>query len=106
MRKATLELMEIIDFKSIENEIITFEEGENWIELPNRGGKTTRYEAFCWVMFGKNTEGNSRFNITPNNKENPQPKVALTFNVDGEKVVLAKEIGKWYYNNLEVKKND
>lgn len=105
MRKVTLELMEIIDFKSIENETITFESGENWINLPNGSGKTTRYEAFCWVIFGKNTEGNSRFNIAPNNKENPQTKVTLTFNVDGEKVVLAKEIGKWYYNSLEVKKN-
>ena len=104
MKKTTLEKIHIHHFAGIEDEIIEFNPAENWRNLPNGQGKTTVADAFCWVILGKDSLGNTRFNFEPTNIENPQPKVTVWLDVDGEKIILAKEVGKWNYNGLEVKK--
>lgn len=103
--KTTVKSIELRDFKGIENELIEFLPGENLIEKPNKTGKTTIYDAFCWVVFSKNSSQNSRFQIEPYGKENPQTKVTIKLDVDGTEIILSKGIGKWGYNGLEVKKN-
>src|SRR5437899_5353758 len=102
--KATLKSIEIIDFRKINQAKIDFTDGENWIEKPNKYGKTATYDVFCWVVFGKNANGDTRFTIESNNVENPKTKVTVTLDVDGQEIILCKEIGKWSYNGHEVKK--
>jgi recombinational DNA repair ATPase RecF len=103
--KAILKSIELQDFKGIEHKKLELDSITNMIELPNGFGKTTIYDAYCWVIFSKNSTQSSRFQIEPYNKEKPKTKVTLVLDVDGSEVVLAKEIGKCYYNCLEVKKN-
>jgi hypothetical protein len=103
--KTTIKSIELTDFRGIRHEKITFQEGENFIEKPNKTGKTTFFDAFSWVIFSKNSEQNSRFTVESNNVENPKTKVTIVIDVDGTEITLSKEPGKWSYNNLEVKKN-
>ena len=103
--KTTIKSIELTDFRGIRHEKIEFQEGENWIEKPNKTGKTTIFDAFSWVIFSKNSELNSRFTVESNNVENPKTKVTVILDVDGTEIILSKEPSKWSYNNLEVKKN-
>lgn len=103
--KAILKSIELTDFRGIEHEKIEFSEGENLIEKPNKTGKTTIYDAFCWVVFSKNSNQNSRFQVEPYGKEDPKTKVTVVLDVDGTQITLSKGVGKWGYNGLEVKKN-
>lgn len=102
--KTIIKSIELTDFRGIRQEKIEFAPGENLIQKPNKTGKTTIFDAFSWVVFSKNSELNSRFTVESNNVENPKTKVTVFLDVDGNEIVLAKEVGKWYYNNLEVKK--
>ena len=104
MKKTILEKIHIHHFAGIEDEIIEFNPTENWRILPNGEGKTTVADAFNWVICGKDSLGNTRFNFEPTNIENPQTKVIIWIDVEGEKITLQKEVGKWNYNGLEVKK--
>lgn len=104
MKKVALEKIHIHHFAGIEDETIEFNPTENWRILPNGSGKTTVADAFNWVICGKDSLGNTRFNFEPTNIENPQTKVIVWLDVDGEKITLQKEVGKWSYNSLEVKK--
>lgn len=103
--KTTIKSIELTDFRGIRQEKIEFQDGENWIEKPNKSGKTTIFDAFSWVIFSKNSELNSRFTVESNNVEDPKTKVTIVLDVDGAEITLAKSPGKWYYNALEVKKN-
>jgi hypothetical protein len=102
--KVTLTKMQIHHFGIIQDETIDFLNTENTIELPNGSGKTTRSDAFSWVIYGKDSFGNTRFNFTPTNIENPTPNVIVWLDVDGTEIELEKSVGKWKYNKLEVSK--
>lgn len=103
--KTTIKSIELTDFRGIRQEKIEFQDRENWIEKPNKTGKTTIFDAFSWVIFSKNSEQNSRFTVESNNVAVPKTKVTIVLDVDGTEITLAKSPGKWYYNTLEVKKN-
>jgi hypothetical protein len=102
--KITLEKMQIHHFGGIEDKTIEFNDKENFIIQPNKTGKTTHADAFNWVICGKDSLGNTRFDFTPTNIENAKPNVILFLDKDGEKIKLEKSVGKWKYNDLEVSK--
>jgi len=83
----------IDNFKGIKHfEIDT--QGKNiHIQSKNGKGKTTIYDAFLWVLFGKNSLGESKFTIRPTNAPNEiEPTVTAVFEIDGE----TKELKKVY----------
>lgn len=102
--RVTLKKMQIHHFGIIEDETIDFDANENTIEMPNKSGKTTRSDAFSWVIYGKDSLGNTRFNFTPTHIENTSPNVIVWLDVDGTEIELEKSVGKWKYNKLEVSK--
>ncbi len=102
--KVTLKKMQIHHFGIIQDETIDFGNTETTIELPNGLGKTTRSDAFSWVIYGKDSLGNTRFNFTPTHIENAAPNVIVWLDVDGTEIELEKSVGKWKYNKLEVSK--
>lgn len=53
----------IRNFKGIEFKEIDFNENETFIFGRNASGKTSVIDAFMWLMFGKNSENESKFNI-------------------------------------------
>lgn len=67
----------------------------------NASGKTTLVDAFMWLLFGKNSAGDSKFQIRPLDKDgnqidNVEIKVVAVLDVDGEENKLQKvQKQKW-----------
>lgn len=78
-----LNKLRIENFKGIK----TFEmelEGDNAvIKAENGVGKTTVYDAFLWLLFGKNSEGKKDFEVRPLDQNN-QPIKGLVLAVEAE----------------------
>ena len=61
----------------------------------NASGKTTVFDALTWLLFNKDSLGNTKFNIRPLDKngnlvDNVEIKVEATFSIDGKEKVLTK----------------
>lgn len=67
--KIKINSIELINFKGIKNLKINFNDTTN-IFGDNGTGKTTIFDAFMWLFFGKNSEGKTDFNIKPLDKNN------------------------------------
>lgn len=67
----------------------------------NATGKTTINDAFCWLLFNKDSQGNEKFNIRPLNNDgtridNVEIKVAAVLEIDGKEIELSKvQKQKW-----------
>lgn len=59
-----LKSIRIRNFKGLTSLDIDFGQVTN-IKADNAKGKTTIFDAFCWVLFGKDSHGSSKFHIRP-----------------------------------------
>lgn len=76
----------------------TFEPAGNnaSVYADNKKGKTTIYDGFMWLMFNKNSEGRSDFNLKPTGVDRPEVEVQAVLLVDGKEVELKKMlVEKW-----------
>ncbi len=63
----------------------------------NKLGKTTLYDAFLWLLFGKNSAGETKFNIKPTNEPTETENyVEAAFTVDGKPLTLKKVYASKY----------
>jgi hypothetical protein len=60
--KITIKSLELINFKGIRSLKVNFKENTN-ISGKNKAGKTTLFDAFCYLLFGKNSQDQEEFNI-------------------------------------------
>lgn len=73
-------------------------EGENINVLgQNASGKTTIFDAFTWLLFGKSSDGSTKFNAKPldsNGQEilGAEPLVEAVLDVDGKSLTLRREL--------------
>lgn len=86
--------LEMVNFKGVTRRVLELDGADCDIRGANGAGKTTHYDAVCWVLFGKDSRGNaagdrSDFQIKPIGGEG-QPEVKLTLSVNGEDVELRK----------------
>lgn len=83
------------NFKGIESLEIDFGESVTKIKGANETGKTTIADAIFYVLAGKNSLGESTFDITPTNKTGATSTVTLSLNVfDGEgerEIILCRQ---------------
>lgn len=65
MRKIFVKSLSLVNFKGVRELDLQFVDGENFIGGANGTGKTTVFDAFTWLMFGKDSTGraDSNFNI-------------------------------------------
>ena len=91
-----LKLKNIIieNFKGIKQLVIDFQE-RTIISGQNATGKTTIMDSFTWLLFNKDSEGRTDFNIRPNDRQgvpidNLVIKVSATLEADGKEIVLTK----------------
>ncbi len=89
--KMTLTSMKIENFRVIKS----FEISPNGSNLAvfgkNKRGKTTLYDAFLWLLFGKNSAGETKFTIKPTTiPEETENSVEAEFEVDGKPLILKK----------------
>lgn len=55
--------LELKNFKGVKEQLINFDGFSKQISGDNGTGKTSIFDAFCWLMFGKNSLGESKFEI-------------------------------------------
>lgn len=68
-KEISIKSMKITNFKGIGSLSINFSDETN-IFGKNGTGKTTIFDAFTWLMFGKDSQDNKQFNIKPLNPDN------------------------------------
>lgn len=90
----TLQSITLRNFKSIEKFSINFSENTK-IQGANGTGKTTIFDSFTWLLFGKNSENSADFNLKPLDKENKpihnlETEVEGTFLIDGSIIILKR----------------
>lgn len=96
-----LKSLELVNFKGIRELKIDFSEDITNIRGRNGSGKTTLFDAFTYVLFGKDSKDRKEFNIKTldsNNKPIPRipHEVKCVLSVDGESVELCRRYcEKW-----------
>ena len=87
------------NFKSVKEKTYSFGDSTK-IAGANGTGKTTVYDAFCWLLFGKDSSGRAEFEIK--RKENGEVlhnleySVRGVFEVDGERITFTRVLTeKW-----------
>lgn len=99
--KIAVKNMEIINFKGIRKLDINFNEGMTRIMGGNGTGKTSVFDAFMWLLFGKDSQGRKEFSVKSldsTGKEIPkiEHSVRGVFEIDGKELVLKKTLReKW-----------
>lgn len=93
MRTVTLKKLCLVNFKGIRHLDINFQDRETVICGENGTGKTTIFDAFLWLLFGKDSTGrsDSNFNIKTLD-ENGAPILRLEHSVTGILDVDGREI--------------
>lgn len=100
MKTIKLKKIHIQNFKGGKNRLISFGK-ETKICGANATGKTTIFDAFTWLLFGKDSLGSAKFDIRPLDKDgkiidNLEICVEAIISVDGEEYTLKKvQKQKW-----------
>mgnify|MGYP002523704398 CR=1 FL=1 len=100
MKQIKLKSMHIQNFKGCKDRTIEFGD-ETEIYGANATGKTTVFDAFTWLLFGKDSLGSADFDIRPLDKDgkmidNIEISVEAKIAVDGEEYELKKvQKQKW-----------
>lgn len=94
VKQIKLKFMRIQNFKGCKNKVIEFGE-KTRITGANATGKTTIFDAFTWLLFGKDSLGSSDFDIRPldsdgNMINNIEISVEAKISVDGDEYDLKK----------------
>ena len=75
--------LRIENFKGLKDFEMELEDSNAVITAENGIGKTTVYDAFLWLLFGKNSEGRKEFGVRPLDANN-QPIKGLVVSVEAE----------------------
>ena len=107
MSQVTLKQMSVRNFKGLSDVAIDFSHITN-VYGRNASGKTTLVDAFNWLLFGKDSQGNSdsggragKFQVRPRDEagadvDGVEIEVSATLSIDGElKVLSKKQVQKW-----------
>lgn len=83
--------MDISNFKGILSLHLDFHDGVNSLYGENASGKTSVYDALTWLLFDKDSHGNSRFSVKPTGATGGvMPEVTAILSVNGEEIKLRK----------------
>lgn len=94
MKRIKLEKLVLQNFKGCTDRTVEFSD-RTVISGANATGKTTILDAFMWLLFGKDSAGNTNFKIRPLDADgcqidNVEIMVEGTLAVDGKEIVLKK----------------
>ncbi|HPD25019.1 MAG TPA: hypothetical protein PK285_11530 [Bacteroidales bacterium] len=65
MKKVILKQLCLRNFRGIKNLELNFSDRENFIFGDNGLGKSTVFDAYCWLLFGKDAQDRKDYNIRP-----------------------------------------
>lgn len=109
MKKVIIKKLSLLNFKGIRELEINFNESVTSISGRNGSGKTTVFDAFTWLMFGKDSEDRKAFNIKTLDAsgkaiEKIPHEVTAIIEVNGETVTLCRRFKeKWVRKRGSVK---
>lgn len=94
MRSIKIHKINLINFKGVRNQEIIFE-GETTIFGDNGTGKTTVFDAFTWMLFGKDSNDRKDFEVKTLDKFNKvipkiEHEVSASISVDGEVITIKR----------------
>lgn len=101
MRRIEIKRMHMINFKSFRDVEINFDGKITEIKGRNATGKTTVFDAFTWLLFGKNSDDRKDFGVKTIDRDgNVIPRlpheVSAVLSVDGEEITLCRRlVEKW-----------
>jgi DNA repair protein SbcC/Rad50 len=101
MRAITIQKLSLTNFKGIRSLTIDFGGKDITISGRNGSGKTTIFDAFTWLMFGKDSHDRKAFNIKTLDADGNAiaripHEVSATLNVNGEEINLCRRYcEKW-----------
>ena len=95
MKRITLHRITLQNFKGAENETHDFHGQDAVVSGKNGSGKTTIFDAFTWLLFGKDHLGRSKFDIKPLDSHGKEVghldvEVTATIQVDNEEITLKR----------------
>lgn len=95
--KITIKKLTLTNFKCFRSKEIIFNEDITTISGENGAGKTTIADAITWCLFGKSSQGSTKFEIKSHDKKgitipHLDHSVELVLNVDGREVVLTRTL--------------
>ncbi len=99
--KVVINHLSINNFKGIKNLDLPFEGRSATVAGRNATGKTSVYDAFLWLLFGKDSSGASRFDVKPLDAAGERitgltTEVEARLTIDGKPVTLKRAlIEKW-----------
>ncbi|RMF99517.1 MAG: DUF2813 domain-containing protein, partial [Nitrospirae bacterium] len=108
MKEIKLERLAIEHFKGIRELTVEFSDATN-IYGDNATGKTSIFDAYLWLLFGKDSKGRADFEVKPLDKDGEpihgiETKVEGHFSVDEKPLVLCKVFKeKWTKKRGEAK---
>lgn len=115
MKRISLKNLKIENFKGIRSLEVSFADSTT-ISGQNASGKTSIFDAFTWLLFGKDSTGNEKFSIRPldadgNKVHNVEISVEAVLDIDGTETTLKKtQKEKWVKKrgseNPELQGND
>ena len=93
--KSSIKQIVLHNFKCCKNATYTFDGKNVTVCGANGNGKTTIFDAFTWLLFGKDSLDNAKFEIRPLDKDGKQIDnieicVVATLEIDGKEVELKK----------------
>ncbi len=109
MKKVIIKKLSLLNFKGIRELEINFNESVTSISGRNGSGKTTVFDAFTWLMFGKDSEDRKAFNIKTLDAsgkaiEKIPHEVTAIIEVNGDAVTLCRRFKeKWVRKRGSVK---
>lgn len=101
MKKVILKRISLVNFKGIRDYSVEFNESMTSIMGKNGSGKTTIFDAFTWLLFGKDSDDRKVFNLRTldaqgNVIERLPHEVTAIISVDGQDVTLTRRFNeKW-----------
>jgi DNA repair exonuclease SbcCD ATPase subunit len=101
MKRIVIKKLTLINFKGIRSLTIDFNDDVTTISGRNGLGKTTIFDAFTWLLFGKDSKERKQFGIKTYGKDGQTiprlpHEVSGVLDVDGEKITLTRRFTeKW-----------
>lgn len=93
--KTVIKKLQISNFKGISSLEVTFSNLTK-ISGANATGKTSIFDAYIWLLFGKNSEDQKDFGVKPYNTSNVEVSVTGYFDINGSEVKLKRVLKeKW-----------
>lgn len=94
MKKVLIKKLELHNFKKAKHQVINFQDSTE-ISGDNEKGKTTINDSFTWLLFGKNSENSSDFDLKTLDENNTpihnlDHSVEGKFSIDGEQLILKR----------------